>query len=658
MNNPKFYMFGVPDGFDFFQGSANDKSYFQDSFYDRSQENTKLVIHRKVNGEVSYSYLKYRFLSCESRLGAFFGMSVVFTGEYCKDTAKLYRLFEFAYNIILENKTLLEEIKGNANSQGKFLIHTFSEQEAKIRNIENTVLVNIKDNFANDICPIDSSFVQGKANVVRKINTQQDNKVIVEALQTYSWVSYSPDYPVGKGFDGVTEEGIRALEKTADKIKDVIIENHNLKTAKPTVVYDNSIQLQATTADILKTIQSYIKNQPELQELKEKYQGIQKQLNDLIKSITKPDGTYVVSVDCFNGGTTIGSGSYEKGARVTVSATANKGYSFVNWTKNGQPISVPAVYQFPMPAEDVTLVANFEQKTKIGLPLIPKKALTWGGIVVAAVLFIVVLWNIDCSDGKTPNTTDCPECKEYLNQGDSLMIIHQYSRAKTAYKKAEDKMPDYVADKMKDLNNVAMFYGKQAAQTEFDKFTPIGKIRKVECYQNAVNELNKWKEFDNDNEIQTIQADYLKKTIDFYADAMSKANGSKKIDYANQILSLDANNATARAVITDNEAKKAKAEQEKRTAEQKKREEEQKKKDCYVKTSDYKTFLATKLLDELKRSLEKKEYLYVIKNCEIIKTTCPNLISAATALQNKATALQDKAKTAKEIVVANPAFTQ
>jgi uncharacterized repeat protein (TIGR02543 family) len=58
------------------------------------------------------------------------------------------------------------------------------------------------------------------------------------------------------------------------------------------------------------------------------------------------------------GGTTSGDGTYAKGSSVTVSATANGGYTFTNWTENGTIVSHLASYAFTLKGNR-TLVANF-----------------------------------------------------------------------------------------------------------------------------------------------------------------------------------------------------------------------------------------------------------------------------------------------------------
>lgn len=58
------------------------------------------------------------------------------------------------------------------------------------------------------------------------------------------------------------------------------------------------------------------------------------------------------------GGSTTGAASYASGASVTVTATPNAGYNFVNWTQNGMEVSTTASYTFNATANR-DLVANF-----------------------------------------------------------------------------------------------------------------------------------------------------------------------------------------------------------------------------------------------------------------------------------------------------------
>ena len=57
-------------------------------------------------------------------------------------------------------------------------------------------------------------------------------------------------------------------------------------------------------------------------------------------------------------GTVSGEGTYAEGMTITLTATANKGYKFVNWTENDIIVSMDAEYSFTVTG-DIDLVANF-----------------------------------------------------------------------------------------------------------------------------------------------------------------------------------------------------------------------------------------------------------------------------------------------------------
>jgi hypothetical protein len=69
------------------------------------------------------------------------------------------------------------------------------------------------------------------------------------------------------------------------------------------------------------------------------------------------------------GGIVESAGEHRENKEVTVTATANHGYRFVNWTENGLVVSTQSSYAFVMEA-DRHLVANFEeiQETGINIP--------------------------------------------------------------------------------------------------------------------------------------------------------------------------------------------------------------------------------------------------------------------------------------------------
>ena len=83
--------------------------------------------------------------------------------------------------------------------------------------------------------------------------------------------------------------------------------------------------------------------------------------NHILLGITasgNPHYTITATANPTNGGTVNGGGTFEEGESCTLTATANTGYAFTNWTKNGSVVSTDATYTFNV-TESGAYVANF-----------------------------------------------------------------------------------------------------------------------------------------------------------------------------------------------------------------------------------------------------------------------------------------------------------
>lgn len=83
---------------------------------------------------------------------------------------------------------------------------------------------------------------------------------------------------------------------------------------------------------------------------------------NLVANFTLNNYTVTVSANPSNGGTATGGGTFTYGQNCTVTATANTGYTFSNWTENGNVVSSNANYTFTVNSNR-TLVANFTENT-------------------------------------------------------------------------------------------------------------------------------------------------------------------------------------------------------------------------------------------------------------------------------------------------------
>ena len=89
--------------------------------------------------------------------------------------------------------------------------------------------------------------------------------------------------------------------------------------------------------------------------------------------------TITVSADPANGGTVTGGGTYQQGQSCTLNTTPATGYTFINWTKNGQQVSTNASYTFTV-TESAAYVAHFQLQTfTISLSANPSNAGTVSG---------------------------------------------------------------------------------------------------------------------------------------------------------------------------------------------------------------------------------------------------------------------------------------
>ena len=189
--NFNFYLFGAPLSLDLHPFDAKLINYFQ-LFDNGSKEKVKLSVHRMASGEISYTYLRYHLLSNGGKAGGFFGMSVVFKDEYCKDVEALYQLFDLVYENILANKILLKALEENSDSlQAKYLVNKFVEAESEVKRIEAMIRKNVETHFADDMCSITQlpPVKPENAGLTKILNDTNANATFEAALRKQAWVS-------------------------------------------------------------------------------------------------------------------------------------------------------------------------------------------------------------------------------------------------------------------------------------------------------------------------------------------------------------------------------------------------------------------------------------------------------------------------------------
>lgn len=312
MHKIKFYIFGIPDGFDIYQETpdADIKSYYQ-CFYDESvKDNTRLAVHRKINGECSYTFLKYHLFSCGNRSNSFIGLSVVFSGGYYSDVSSLYNLLEYTYNDILHRGILLQRTP-DGNS-AKFMPSKFSAEVQEVKRIESFIINTLNSReYSIEFSLFDRSFEAGKQNAILKIpfmvhkdeaKENELNLLVINRLRQYSWLSLSPDYikrdtPSSGNVPAILAEDEELDPMTKARYTD-IFESHQGKVldAFNRLVNKADEELKEKVARIDQDISGILsvlvkyKKQNDLQDLLEKYSGLAKSLDTLKNKLYQQKG--------------------------------------------------------------------------------------------------------------------------------------------------------------------------------------------------------------------------------------------------------------------------------------------------------------------------------------------------------------------------------
>jgi hypothetical protein len=499
--NFSFYIFGSPEGFDLLPNNTErERNYFQ-IFYGGNKENTKLTIHRMASGQVSYSYLRYNFITSAIRPNAFFGMSVVFNGEYCHDVEGLYELFDSVYKTILQNKILIEEIQGYPAVQARFLVRTFVEAGNEVKRIEKVVSKNLEHSFIDDIRPIDTSFIQGNSNSIKKLNDKKGNSAFLAALREYSWVSISPEYENDEIW--LSLQALSELDNTIEK------EQKNttaifINAMKGKDVQENIENSDKRIKDSKKTIQPYLKTQPELKYLNEKLDDIQKQLNEVKLALKNQ----FIEID-----------QSEK-----IKALGNEQYKKPNEDGGDDNDNIEKKDTYP----------KFPQEKPRNLWLIKNK--NWISIACVIGIVGVELWFL-----RPHKNTQIP-----MNG-----TVVEYPKAQTNRGSSADNTKkiavkdDRANEQTENAKQIAINQLREDAKTEFEK---DNKRKKIDHYNRAKEILEKAKDYGGN--LDSVIARYKDETIIFYTNlAKKEKNNARNKQCAGYILQLEPDNIFAKELL-------------------------------------------------------------------------------------------------------------
>ena len=586
-----FKIFGAPYTFDIYGSNREDMNYFQ-LYDDGSNEEVKLTVHRKANGEVCYSYLRYNMISSSGRTGAFFGMAVVFHNEYCRDVENLYKLFDAVYQNILETGILLQKIE-NSTHQAKYLIAHFSDAPTEVTRIENIIYNNLQKSYSQDILPINSSFSTNSKELIMLPMNKEANVSLLTELRKRAWISFSPIYNsqviLSREYINTLKTNTRIIrDKELSEITNLLVRINLLPEDKKKEKLPKDILLQITNwrdslKETQKTINDYINIQPEpgrsqlekinneiipILESCETNYTVVKNIIDKPKSepskqprpeSPKPESpkpeppkpeppkpnnkkTYLVITHCGDdGGAATGGGYYSVDSLVKVVAIPNPGYRFVSWTEKGKILSENKDFSFPMYNRTIELVAHFEAKQTTAWDIfwerLPKKAILAIATVIALILLLIFFYPKEKKDNteKTASGNSLSDLQECINKLDSLFIdiknMNSIDDIDDLIKKANNSNCDkeLVNSHISEAKGHALEIVKKKTDSIYDK----KGLKKIDIYEEVKKYLSRYTYNSIKQTIDNLEEHYRSKTITFYEDELTDGvddNGRKWLE--------------------------------------------------------------------------------------------------------------------------------
>lgn len=249
------YIYGVPNGFDFYEKDAVVNDYFK-GFYISSRHGRRFVVNRRNNGETIYSYIRYGLREVKRQpLHSFFGMSVVIENhQYCPNFKRLLGWFDYLFDKILSERKIFIIADDDAI---QYQIGKFEENVADVDWIKSNLPNIFSDGGQTEILSYDSSFTNGKTGQVLNFNNPVTDKQILSAFKDYCWVSINSD---------IVEKEIvdEKINKTTPLIE---LDYGELNT----ILNEHSQQLLPVAIDISKGVVSDLeKMQKSISEISEK----------------------------------------------------------------------------------------------------------------------------------------------------------------------------------------------------------------------------------------------------------------------------------------------------------------------------------------------------------------------------------------------------
>ncbi len=188
--NVEFFFHGVPAAFSEWGTTKDSMQRFYNVKNVAENVRFSIEVSSTDNGYCTYySYLRYNnFADHTGRTGSYFGLTIRFDNEYCKDVENLFALCDVAYNTQVCNQIVRQH--GNVT---QYIIANFLEKQTILQQICNTLLDKIGGLTFAPIAP--TLITSGQLSAVSRFNLNETNSSYFwQSLKNASQVLVSPNY--------------------------------------------------------------------------------------------------------------------------------------------------------------------------------------------------------------------------------------------------------------------------------------------------------------------------------------------------------------------------------------------------------------------------------------------------------------------------------
>ncbi len=222
----KAYIYGTPKGFDAYGSDKSFEGYLK-GFYITSRRGKRLMVNRRANGETIYSYLHYGLMEYSDigkdkagRINSFFGMSLhISDGIYTPDLKRVFDWFDYWFNKILEDGTILKEA---SSGYIQYQVSKFANAN-NIDHLQSNLPNIFSEKSGTLMLDYDDSFIEGKPGQIAQLNSDENEDIVLSTFKNYQWVALSPNF---KKIDKPTDE-IR-IELDFNDLNDKLAEYNKL----------------------------------------------------------------------------------------------------------------------------------------------------------------------------------------------------------------------------------------------------------------------------------------------------------------------------------------------------------------------------------------------------------------------------------------------